>query len=255
MKTNTQQLPPHSADMGSVLASHASAFGQTVTRLTESFLLLAVFVAVVGPVYAVTQWFVPQGLGSTLAMYLLATMSYVAIVVGGMLLIHTEGRRANANARSRLQQRWTLVRAEVGKTVLWGWVFMAGMDAVAYVGFGLATPQLPGSVYTDDLVFYATGGAALMAWVGHIRGSVHLPQLMMLCKDRPVAALREMLVTRAKERYDTPVTFGLIVPLVVAIAASQIAPAVSVLAWLHTAWYLHVTVSKAWLAKPAGARA
>ncbi|MES1927433.1 hypothetical protein [Salinisphaera sp. T31B1] len=250
MTKNIDQLPPNSAGPASVLSSHSTALQRAAVRVSESFLLLAVFAVVVGPVYAMTLWLVPQGLGSQLALYLLATMSYVAMVVAGIVLIDAEGRRESPKGRSRLTTRWSLVRAEVARTVLLSWVIFAGIDAVTYIGSSLVGIQLQGTPYSDDLVYYATGGAALMAWVSHMRGSVHLPQLMMICRDRPVAVLRETLITRAKRRYDAPVTFGLILPLVVAIAASQSMPLVSVFAWLHTAWYLHVTLTKAWLAKP-----
>ncbi|WP_353225676.1 hypothetical protein [Salinisphaera sp. C84B14] len=247
MTTKTQQLPPHSAGLASVLSSHTTALQRAAVRGPESFLLLAVFAVVIGPVYAMTLWFVPQGIGALLAMYLLAAMSYVAAVVASMLLIHTEGRRKNENARSRLPQRWKFVRAEVGKNVFFGVVLLAAMDFVFSLAFGFEGPSLPGSAYTDDLVIHATAGAAMMAWAGHIRACVHLPQMMMLCRDQPVEALRKILIIRARERYDSAVTFGLLIPMMVAVMASEMAPVLSVLAWLHTAWYLHVTVSKAWL--------
>lgn len=249
MTTKTQQLPPHSAGLASVLSSHTTALQRAAVRGPESFLLLAVFAVVVGPVYAMTLWFVPQGIGALLAMYLLAAMSYVAAVVAGMFLIHSEGRRQNKNARSRLVQRWAFVRAEVGKNVAFGAALLAAMDFVSSVAFGLGGPSVPGGIYTDDLVIHATGGAAMMAWAGHIRSCVHLPQIMLLCRDRPVGALRTMIVTRARERYDSAVTFGLLIPMTVAVLASEMAPLLSVAAWLHTVWYLHITVSKAWLAQ------
>lgn len=251
MTTKTHQLPPHSAGLASVLASHTTALTRAAVRAPESFLLLAVFAVVVGPVYAMTLWFVPQGIGGLLAMYLLAAMSYVAIVVASMLLIHTEGRRQNKNGRSRLAQRWSFVRAEVGKNVVFGVALLASIDLVFSIAFGLEGPTLPGSAYTDDLVIHATAGAAMMAWASHMRACVHLPQMMMLCRDQPVGALRKMLVIRARERYDAAVTFGLLIPMIVAVFTSEMAPVLAVLAWLHTAWYLHVTVSKAWLAKSA----
>lgn len=167
-----------------------------------------------------TLWFVPQGIGGVLAMYLLATMSYVAIVVAGLLLIHTEGRRLEKFARSRLAQRWSFVRAEIGKNLLFGVALLAAIDLVLSLALGLVGPTLPGSVYTDDLVVHATAGAAMMGRGGHMRSCVHLPQIMMLCRDRPVGALRKMLVVRAQERYDAPVTFGLLIPMTVAVFTS-----------------------------------
>lgn len=248
MTTHTRHLPPHSAGLASVMASHTTALGRAVTNTPESLLLLAVFAAVVGPVYAATLWWVPHGIGATLAMYLLAAISYVAVVVAGMFLIYAEARRESKTDQTRLAQRWALVRAEVAKTALMGVALLTAMDFLVGLVVGDVAHALPGSTHTDDLVFHATAGAAMMAWVGHIRASVHLPQIMMLCRDQPVGDLRKLLISRAKARYDAPVTFGLLIPMVIALAASQVAPIVSVLAWLHTAWYLHVTVTKAWLA-------
>lgn len=75
--------------------------------------------------------------------------------------------------------------------------------------------------------------------------------MMMLCRDQPVEALRKMLIIRARERYDSAVMFGLLIPMMVAVMASEMAQVLSIAGWLYTAWYLHVTVSKAWLAKAA----